>query len=78
MCSQGLACNDCCAFSGLFPTSYQIAVEETEGSGGFDADSDIPLFSWRQDIALLIYNLIERSSNGIRAFYTARVPTNTY
>lgn len=52
------------------PPPYQIAVEETEGSGGFDADSNIPLCPWRQDIALFIHNLIERSFHGLRASFT--------
>lgn len=56
--------------AGSPPPPYQIAVEETEGSGGFDADSNISLFPWRQDIALFIHNLIERSFHGLRASFT--------
>lgn len=51
-----LAQNNHCEMA--LPATHQIATKEAERPLGSDADSHVPLFSRRQDVALLVHNLV--------------------
>lgn len=54
--AQRLAQNNYCEMA--LPATYQIATKEAEGPFGSDADSHVPLFSRRQDVAIVVHNLV--------------------